>query len=208
MDCEATQGQSTESDGFSRLDLVKHSVNTIIHSLDSEDLLGVVTFSDKARVDLKLTKMNGQGKDSALKMIKNMKTEGSTNLWDGIKNGLDLSKSQLCDDKNTFVVVLSDGEPNTHPPEGELKAMEKYLKEHPLTCNLSMFGYGYNLNTKLLTSITELGGGCYGFIPDCSMVGTIFVNYLSHCLASFTSLMAIEAKVKSGKLVSLNGKNS
>lgn len=86
--------------------------------------------------------------------------------------------------------------------------MEKYLKEHPLTCNLSMFGYGYNLNTKLLTSITELGGGCYGFIPDCSMVGTIFVNYLSHCLASFTSLMTVEAKLKSGKLVSLNGKNS
>jgi len=109
MDSEATQGQSTESDGFSRLDLVKHSVNTIIHSLDSEDMLGVVTFSDKARVDLKLTKMNEHGKNSALAMIKKMKTEGSTNLWDGIKNGLDLSKSELCDNKNTFVVVLSDG---------------------------------------------------------------------------------------------------
>lgn len=119
-----------------------------------------------------------------------------------------MSKSQECDDKNTFVVVLSDGEPNNHPPEGELKALETHLKEHPLTCNLSMFGYGYNLNTQLLTSITELGGGCYGFIPDCSMVGTIFVNFLSHALASFTSLMTVEAKLKSGKLVSLNGNNS
>lgn len=71
-----------------------------------------------------------------------------------------------------------------------------------------MFGYGYNLDTKLLTSITELGGGCYGFIPDCSMVGTIFVNFLSHSLASFTSLMTVEAKVKTGKLVSLNGSQS
>lgn len=58
MDCEATQGQSTESDGFSRLDLVKHSVNTIIHSLDEGDILGVVTFSNQARVDLKLTQMD------------------------------------------------------------------------------------------------------------------------------------------------------
>ena len=109
MDCEATQGQSTESDGFSRLDLVKHSVNTIIHSLDQDDLLGVVTFSNKARTDLKLTKMNKNGKDQALKMISNMKTEGATNLWDGIKHGLDLSKSQQCENLNTFVVVLTDG---------------------------------------------------------------------------------------------------
>lgn len=45
-------------------------------------------------------------------MISKMKTEGATNLWAGIQNGLDLSKNELCDNKNTFVVVLSDGEPN------------------------------------------------------------------------------------------------
>jgi len=62
--------------------------------------------------------MDEHGKTNALNMIKNMKTEGSTNLWDGIKHGLELSRSHLCDDKNTFVLVLSDGEPNVHPQEG------------------------------------------------------------------------------------------
>lgn len=55
MDIEATQAGKAESDGFTRLDLVKHSVNTIIHSLDAGDYLGIVTFSTKARTDMKLT---------------------------------------------------------------------------------------------------------------------------------------------------------
>ena len=88
---------------------MKHSVNTIIHSLDENDLLGVVTFSDKARLDFALEKMNENGKKKALEMIKNMKTEGSTNLWDGIHSGLELSKDSKCENKNTYVVVLSDG---------------------------------------------------------------------------------------------------
>jgi hypothetical protein len=50
-----------------------------------------------------------------------------------------------------------------------------------------MFGYGYNLNTHLLAALTELGGGCFGYIPDCSMIGTIFVNFLSWALSSYTS---------------------
>jgi uncharacterized protein YegL len=57
MDTEATQGGAVESDGFSRLDLVKHSVNTIINSLSDNDVLGIVTFSNNARVDLQLTEM-------------------------------------------------------------------------------------------------------------------------------------------------------
>lgn len=58
MDTEATQGGAVESDGFSRLDLVKHSVNTIINCLSDDDALAIVTFSDNARVDLEPLKMN------------------------------------------------------------------------------------------------------------------------------------------------------
>ena len=74
MDCEATQGQSKESDGFSRLDLVKHSANTIIQSLGANDMMGVITFSDVARIDLPLSKLDNGGKMNASKVIANMKT--------------------------------------------------------------------------------------------------------------------------------------
>lgn len=54
-----------------------------------------------------------------------------------------------------------------------------------------MFGYGYSLNTKLLASLSELGGGCFGYIPDCSMIGTIFVNFLSAALSSYSAKLQI-----------------
>ena len=153
MDCEATQS-GAESDGFTRLDLVKHSVNTIINTLENEDALGIVTFSNNARVDFNLAKMTESGRNNAMEVVSKMKTEGATNLWDGMHKGLELSKHELCLTRNTFVVVLSDGEPNQHPPAGEWGAAMEYVHLNPLRCSMSMFGYGYNLDTNLLGALT------------------------------------------------------
>ena len=72
--------------------MVKHSVNTIIHSLNEDDYLGIVTFSNQARVDFQIAKMSADGKTKALDMTKKMRTEGATNLWDGIRLGLEESQ--------------------------------------------------------------------------------------------------------------------
>lgn len=138
-------------------------------------------------------------------MVTKMRTEGATNLWDGIHKGLMLSKNVKCHTRNTFVVVLSDGEPNNHPPKGELITTKEYIEQNPLRCSLSMFGYGFNLDTNLLAGLTELGGGCFGFIPDCSMIGTIFVNFLSAALSTFCPKLSIFADSDSGQLLEMNG---
>lgn len=98
------------------------------------------------------------------------------------------------------MVVLSDGEPNQHPPNGELAAATEYIKQHPMNASMSMFGYGYSLDTELLSALTELGGGCFGYIPDCSMIGTIFVNFLSAALASFSPKLQASLKLKNCEL--------
>ena len=117
MDTEASQGANgAEENGFTRLDLVKHSINTIINSLGDRDLLALVPFSDSARVAFDLTKMDVNGKNSASNTLKDIRTEGCTNIWDGIKIGLELTKDERCYNKNTFVILLTDGEPNVNPP--------------------------------------------------------------------------------------------
>lgn len=72
---------------------------------------------------------------------------------------------------------------------------------------MSMFGYGYNLDTNLLAALTELGGGCFGYIPDCSMIGTIFVNFLSAALASYSPKLQAKIELKHGHLKDFSGSN-
>jgi hypothetical protein len=60
------QNDSNEKFGLSQLDLVKHALKTIIYSLQPQDRLAVVSFANHATVLFQLTKMDEDGKSSAL----------------------------------------------------------------------------------------------------------------------------------------------
>lgn len=60
------QNDANEKFGLSQLDLVKHALKTIIHSLQPQDRLAVVSFANNATTLFQLTKMDEGGKSSAL----------------------------------------------------------------------------------------------------------------------------------------------
>ena len=60
------QNEKNEKFGLSQLDLVKHAIKTIIHSLQDQDRLSLVSFANSATVWFQLTKMDADGKSSAL----------------------------------------------------------------------------------------------------------------------------------------------
>ena len=60
------QNEKNEKFGLSQLDLVKHALKTIIHSLQDQDRLSLVSFANSATVWFQLTKMDADGKSSAL----------------------------------------------------------------------------------------------------------------------------------------------
>lgn len=62
------------------------------------------------------------------------------------------------------------------------------------TPNIHVFGYGYELDTNLLAEIAEVGHGTYTYIPDCSMVGTAFVNFMATALSTITNDFNIKIK--------------
>ena len=172
-----------EEHGFSRLDLVKHSIKTIISMLGDNDYLSIVTFSTDSKIILSITQMDYNGRLNAINKINSLKTEGQTNIWAGIQKAIELSKQEICENNNVFSVLLTDGESNLNPPRGIIPTLSAYIKEKQFKGTLSTFGFGYCLDSNLLDEVATILNGTFAFIPDATMVGTVFTNYISNCLA-------------------------
>ncbi len=204
MDTEAsTKSASGESDGFSRLDLVKHSVRTVIEVLEPQDKICLITFSNDAKVKLDLTSMDDYGKHTANNILDSIHTEGMTNIWDGLRVGL-LNVQKVVDPNvNISLMLLTDGEPNQNPPRGIIPTLDSALvsTKFQQSFTINTFGFGYALDSKLLSDISLSGSGTYGYIPDSSMVGTVFVNYLSNVLSTYLSNSSIVITTDSNDII-------
>ncbi|CAF1172373.1 unnamed protein product [Rotaria magnacalcarata] len=180
------QSETNEKFGLSRLDLVKHAIKTIVHSLQPQDRLSLVSFANSATVLFQLTHMSPDGKSSALAALERLEDNGQTNLWDGLRAGLEvLLKGQRAVGSNAALFLLTDGCPNVEPPRGHIPTLEKLKQKTNFTCMINTFGFGYDLDSQLLEEIAMIGNsGSYAFIPDGSFVGTIFVNAMTTLLAT------------------------
>ncbi|OJD13212.1 hypothetical protein AJ78_06304 [Emergomyces pasteurianus Ep9510] len=183
-----------EETGLSVLDLTKHSARTIIETLNENDRLGVVVFSTEAEVVYKISKMDEDNKKAALKAVEALQPLASTNLWHGLKLGLEvLGEVELIPQNVQALYVLTDGMPNHMcPRQGYVQKLRPILQNQKARLPLiHTFGFGYHIRSGLLQAIAEIGGGSYSFIPDAGMIGTVFV----HAIANLFTTFATQAKV-------------
>lgn len=168
---------------FSRLDLVKHALRTCIEVLEPQDSLGIISFNTDARVILGASKMTRENKGRAQAVLEGMSAGGGTNMWEGIRAAASVANDPLLFDQNIVALLLTDGYPSTNPPRGLIHALQNMISlKNPWT--LHTFGFGYSLDSKLLYEIAEWGHGLFGFIPDATMVGTVFINFLATVLST------------------------
>ena len=155
--------------------------------LGAKDRLSLVTYSTTADVVMSLRPMNFRGKQKAKQTVEKMRTDSTTNIWAGLMKGLKDLQGKFVDGKRRYqcILLLTDGQPNISPPSGEVDMLQKFQAANPnMKCVVHTFGFGYNLNTTLLQQLAEVGGGSYSFIPDASLVGTVFVNATSNILVT------------------------
>lgn len=73
------------------------------------------------------------------------------------------------------------------PPNGEHDALQKYFEKYPdFKCQVSTFGFGYALKSKMLLDIAMKGQGVFSFIPDAKIVGTCFVNAIANACSNLS----------------------
>jgi len=170
--------------GLNILDVVKFSTNVIAQSLNSQDMLSIITYGDRADVALPPTFMTLGGKKMVKTTLKTMPLQSRTNLFAGIKLGI-TTANKIGNEFINSIFVLTDGIPTEHPPLGYERSLYKILSRSPIFGTLSTFGFGYQLDSKLLVNIANIGGGYYSFIPDSGMVGTCFINAVANCRCAF-----------------------
>jgi hypothetical protein len=180
-ECADLPGE-TESLGFTRLDLVKHAVRTLASILTDDDMFGIISFSTTADVDLRPTRMTAAGKRDLYNALDRITPNGGTNIWEGVRQASLIANEPQFAESNVVAMLLTDGLPNNNPPRGILPSMQALKKSNRWT--LHTFGFGYQLDSDLLSQIADWGHGLFGFIPDCSMVGTVIINFMATALAT------------------------
>ena len=201
MSCSASNIKNGNEEGsFSRLSLVKHSLKTVVSTLSENDKMCLITFSYKAKMVLEATSVDELGKKKIFDEIEKMHPSSTTNIWDALRLGILVS--QRFQNYNTCLMLFTDGEPNINPPLGIVPSLKEVISDiKNVNFTISTFAFGFQVDSKLMEEIAKVGNGIYGYCPDCTMVGTIFVNFMANILTTIESTVKIDINNKSLKKV-------
>ena len=184
-----------EDVGISRLGLVKHSLKTVASILSKDDRMSLITFDSEAELCLEPTNMNETGKNIIFDTIQEMDADGCTNIWDALRLGI--LEAQKYREYNTCLLLFTDGEPNINPPMGIIPTLRESMSSiKDVNFTISTFAFGYDVDSELMEEIAQIGNGIYGYCPDCTMVGTIFTNFMANILTTVEPIVRINVKNK------------
>lgn len=196
--------EETGASVFTKRDLVVHSVKTVVNMLAPDDMVSIVTFNSSAQTKLSFTRLQSK-LDYVLDIVDQIRVGGGTNIWDGLREGLDNVKTLADYNINVNIVLLTDGESNFNPPDGVVKTLEAAMQtvsyKNPFSISTFGFGFDNSFDSVLLNNIAMTGNGTYGYIPDQSMVGTIFVNWAATALTTYIQSSKLKVVADDGLCV-------
>lgn len=187
-----------EDHGLTRLDIVKHASKTIVMGMTRFQRLAIVSFHTDVKVQMEMSIMNDEGKENACRIIDDLSQQYQTNLWGGIMESLDLLRTSNAN-RNNKLVVLTDGVPtSTFDPAGTyVDELRKYNDKYPdFSYSVDTMGFGYQLDSQLLSEVSNYCNGNYSFIPDGTFVGTVFVNMTANTLVTSANSTTLKIHLK------------
>merc|ERR1719310_637646 len=75
---------TVKDDGLSILDVVKHAVKTLMHTLTGQDRVALVAFDNVAETSYTLGEMTEGGRRQAVAALDALRPRGQTNIWEGM----------------------------------------------------------------------------------------------------------------------------
>ena len=99
----------------------------LFHNLEVNGLFVV----EKLEID-NLKQINSQVKVRTITKIDSLRTDGQTNIWDGLYKSLELFNTGD-NTKYSTILLLTDGQPNISPARGEIETLKRLRKTKNFT---------------------------------------------------------------------------
>ena len=176
---------SASMESHNKLENVKKSLQFLLDFLGSQDMISVITFSEKAKTIL--SQIND--KDDIRSRISFIRIESNTNLSAGIIEAN--SSLQLGTNYKQGILLLTDGLANmgVTNSDGILTIVQSTITT--FNTSISCIGYGTDHNVELLQNISSTGGGSYYVVNNLEDVATVFGDILG----GLVSCVAQQVKV-------------
>ena len=186
--------RSGSMDEPDKMPFVKQSLRIFLESLNSDDIISIITYSDEAQVLLPAQPVGDKQWIQAA--IDRIRPAGSTNLHAGMMLGLQEVDKNFDIRRNNRVILLTDGIANrgvTDPTQISTDA----LAYNQRNIYLSTIGLGLEFNDALLSQLARQGKGGYSFVDSAQEMDRIFREHvagLKQRAASEVSLTILPAK--------------
>jgi len=166
LDLSVVIDRSTSMKG-ARIENVKEAARQIVDQLHDEDKLALVTFNDRAEVVM--SGRVGSTRAQAKAKITALRSEGGTELLQGIRFGLAEIGAYPGQDVVNHLILLTDG--RTYGDDRACLAAADRAGKRGI--GISTMGIGEDWNDDLLDEIASRSGGTSAYIASPSQVRTL-----------------------------------
>ncbi|MDX2160652.1 MAG: VWA domain-containing protein [bacterium] len=163
-----------------RLEKVKAAAHQIIDKLNQDDILSVVIFNDRAEVIIDAAPVKDK---AALKArISMMSAFGSTEMYQGLVNGIEQNRKYLAPKLVNHIIVVTDG--YTYGDHERSVNLAKSIAHEGIT--ISTMGLGQEWNDVFLDELATATGGHTTYINSPNTV----VRFLNDQVRSLANVFA------------------
>lgn len=162
-----------------RLDKVKVAAHQIIEQLTPQDVLSIVSFSDRANVLIPAQPVEDKTEMRAL--VNMMRADGGTEIFHGLRTGVEQNLEHLGARRVNHVILLTDG--RTFGDEQQSLILAERAAEHGI--GISAMGIGDEWNDTFLDALAATTGGASAFINSPAAVVRFLNDRVRSLGASF-----------------------
>jgi Ca-activated chloride channel family protein len=179
--------RSTSMQG-EKMDIVKGTAIQVLRNLRPQDVLSVVTFSDRAEVIIPASYLQDKSRSEA--KIQMIQPSGATEIYQGLEAGVKEVMRSLDAKRINHIILLTDG--HTYGDEQQCLALASRLAEHGI--GISGMGIGQEWNDIFLDVLATRTGGSSAYIANPADIKRLLLEKFNALAQTYAEDITLDIK--------------